>query len=492
MEQQQQQQQQRGLCSFSSSQSAGCGAGVSSGQPSMRLSINSTTGSPLELTVPWGETVEGLRTRISQNLRLHTDRIVLLHKDRHLTAGKLSDLGVTDSSKLTLVPVVEAGLVCSTAKAERTLTDMLESLTEVQINDFLSGRSPLTINLGIGAHVMYVHLQLSAQDVKELQQDLDSRAQSSNEIHTGLLTAGGMSHRSSASAWSSTNTTGSSTSLAPPALDSPDSLPSIQFSSQRPRIPSAEPTSLSSTGVPAGNCHKPYSHSVLTSHRGLSTPSLPSGCPHPSSPLQATAPVYSTCPTGSSPGPPSPAPASTFIESNVNASSTAELSKQPGAVIESFVSHSPGVFSGTFSGTLAPCSQSGISHPRRGIAIILQILNDLLKAAYHHQEAPTALPLHHCPASNLQVSPLLSADEPSKARSRPPLNQRTEHLNKAPGQSGDVTHPLHSSTEENQTLHCKLEHLQLLMHQRRLRRRTRRSSHLSQTSRPHPHRHYRP
>lgn len=29
----------------------------------------------------------------------------------------------------------------------------------------------------------------------------------------------------------------------------------------------------------------------------------------------------------------------------------AEVCKQPGAVIDSFMSHSPGVFSGTFSGT---------------------------------------------------------------------------------------------------------------------------------------------
>lgn len=32
---------------------------------------------------------------------------------RQLTAGKLLDLGVTDGSKLTLVPVIEAGLVVS-------------------------------------------------------------------------------------------------------------------------------------------------------------------------------------------------------------------------------------------------------------------------------------------------------------------------------------------------------------------------------------------
>lgn len=48
----------------------------------MRLSIISTTGSLLELTVTQGESVEGLRKLISKKLRLQTDRMVLLHKDR--------------------------------------------------------------------------------------------------------------------------------------------------------------------------------------------------------------------------------------------------------------------------------------------------------------------------------------------------------------------------------------------------------------------------
>uniref|UniRef100_A0A3Q0SK94 Midnolin n=1 Tax=Amphilophus citrinellus TaxID=61819 RepID=A0A3Q0SK94_AMPCI len=308
------QQPPRGLCSVASSQYASGGAGVSTGQPSMRVCITSTTGSPVELTVPRGETAEALKTRISQKLRLHTDRIVLLHKD---SFGK----GVTDGSKLTLVPVIEAGLLCSSGRAERTVVDVLESLSEVQISDFLSGHSPLTINLGIGAHVMCVELQLSAQD------------------HTS---------------------------------------------------PNA-PTS----------------------------PSVPYGSPHPGCPLQATAPVCSAGPISSSPAPLSPTAASTFTESIVNPSSAAELSKPPGAVIESFVRHSPGIFSGTFSGTLAPCSQSGFSHPRRGVAIILQILNDLLRAAYHHQGAPSSLHPHRCPTPH-------PAEEP--------VMQRTEHLCIPPGQ----------------------------------------------------------
>ncbi|XP_042354473.1 midnolin-like [Plectropomus leopardus] len=464
-----QQQQQRGLCSFTPGECAGCGA-VSTAQPTMRLSITSTTGSPVELTVPRGETVDGLRTHISHKLRLQTDRIVLLHRDRQLTSGKLLDLGVADGSKLTLVPAVEAGLVCSSARAERTMMDVLESLTEVQINDFLSGRSPLTINLGIGAHMMYVQLQLSAQNVAELQQHRDLRAGSSSEHQTSLPPAARTSHPDCSS-----NTTGSTISqTSTPAPESSDSTPSIELSAQRPR------TAFNST-APAAPPHQSCpSHSDVTSSPVTSTSSLPPGCPHPSCPSLAATPVCSPAPTGAIPGPWSPAPASTFKESNFHASSTAEWHKQPGAVIESFVSRSPGVFSGTFSGTLAPCSQSGISHPRRGINIILQILNDLLRAAYHHQGAQPAPPVLHCPDSNPPASPLLTAKEPCKAKSKTPVTKRAEHLRKTPGDDGE---PICSSTQENETLHCKLERLQFLMHQRRLRRRTRRNS---QT---HPYQH---
>ncbi|XP_026229487.1 midnolin-like [Anabas testudineus] len=465
-------QQQRGVCSFTPDRGVGCGAGVSTGQSAMRLSITSTTGSPVELMVPRGDTVEGLRTRIAQKLRLQTEKFVLLHNDRKLTGGRLLDFGLTDGSKVTLVPVVEAGLVCPTNRLERTVMDVLESLTEVQISDFLSGRSPLTINLGIGARVMYVQLQLSAQDVKELQQDEDVRVKSSSEHKTGPLKTGAVSLPNSALTWSSTTSPASNTST--PAPNTADSAFNLK-----------DTNSHSSTSVPAVNCHH---QSSLHPSCPLSTSSLAAGFPHPSCPVRAAAPVCSPAPTGSSTGPLSPTPASTFTESNIRAPPTAELSKQPGAVIESFVSHSPGVFSGTFSGTLAPCSQNSISHPRHGVAVILHILNDLLKAAYNHQGASPAP--QQCHSSTLErVNPLLIAESTNRARSKPLVAQREEHSNKAPG---DDSHSLHSSTEENETLHCKLEHLQFLMHQRRLRRRTRRNSRLLQTTHLYQRRHHHP
>ncbi|KAL6104438.1 uncharacterized protein ACO6RY_14173 [Pungitius sinensis] len=449
-------EQQRGLCSVT----PGCQTGVSTGQPTMRLSITSTAGSPVELTVPRGESVEGLRAHISHKLKLHTDRIILLYRDKRLTAGQLLDLGVTDGSKLTLVPAIEAGSVCSAARGERTMMDVLESLTEVQISDFLSGRSPLTINLGIGAHMMYVQLQLSAQNVEELQHHQELRAGSSGDLQTGLPTAARMSQPDF-----SNTTTGSTSQTSSRVPDSSDSTSLNKLRAERPRT-SALPDWL----CPA--------QSTRASSPVLSTPPLPSGCPQ-----TAARPVHSHAPTGSISAPPCPASISTLREGRILASSTAERSKQPGAVIESFVSPSPGAVSGTFTGTLAPCGQRGFSHPRRGISIILQIFNDLIRAAYNHQGSQP-VPPHHpdCSDSNPPAGLLLPAEEGMrKAEGQTLATQKAKPLGQTQGEESHLTC---SPTQENQTLHCKLERLQLLMNQRRLRRQTRR---YLQTSRRYRH-----
>lgn len=77
------------------------------------------------------------------------------------------------------------------------------------------------------------------------------------------------------------------------------------------------------------------------------------------------------------------------------------------------------------SGTLPSCNHGGISHPRRGIAIILQILNDLLRAACHHQEALLPPLCDDCTASKPSGNHL-TAVEPCRGRNRHPPTQSTE------------------------------------------------------------------
>ncbi|XP_075877302.1 midnolin isoform X2 [Nelusetta ayraudi] len=436
----------------------------------MRLSITSTTGSLLELTVTQGESVEELRTHISKKLRLQTDRIVLLHKDRQLTTGKLQDLGVTDGSKLILVPVIESGLVCSTTRPERNLMDVLECLSDTQISEFLSGRCPLTVKLAVGSHMMYVQLQLSAKNVSELQKNQDLRAQSNARAQTAPPTTG-INH---------------------PKINIPGAatLPASQTNGHSNSSDSSFATkcrhgSSAGTIFHAETCRHSSPHQPSPRHSTHPTfpvtANLPSASPytHPSCPLLAATPV---CTPRTMSGQQSPTPASSVEE--VQAFFPAEVCKQPGAVIDSFMSHSPGVFSGTFSGTLTPECHTGtaVRHSRRGVNIILQILGDLLRAAYN-QGGLLAHP--HCLASSTTGSLLTTVDQ-TQGKGKTPQSQLAEQNNETSGEGSAIPS---SCKQENHNLHHKLERLQLLMHQRRLHKQTRRSSRVSQISHPY-HQHH--
>lgn len=50
-------------------------------EPSMNLYIHSTTGTRFELSLPLEETVEGLKRRLSQKLKVPKERLALLHKE---------------------------------------------------------------------------------------------------------------------------------------------------------------------------------------------------------------------------------------------------------------------------------------------------------------------------------------------------------------------------------------------------------------------------
>lgn len=102
-------------------------------EPSMRVVIHTTTGAQYDLSVPVDETVEGLKRRLSQRLKVAKERLVLLHKETRLNSGKLQDHGIIEGSKLTLVPTVEAGLMSQASRPEQSVMQALESLTETQV-----------------------------------------------------------------------------------------------------------------------------------------------------------------------------------------------------------------------------------------------------------------------------------------------------------------------------------------------------------------------
>uniref|UniRef100_A0A3Q4I772 Midnolin n=1 Tax=Neolamprologus brichardi TaxID=32507 RepID=A0A3Q4I772_NEOBR len=364
-------------------------------EPSMNLYIHSTTGTRFELSLPLEETVEGLKRRLSQRLKVPKERLALLHKETRLSSGKLQDLGISDGSKLTLVPTVEAGLMSQASRPEQSVMQALESLTETQVSDFLSGRSPLTLALRVGDHMMFVQLQLAAQQSGGPQLQ-----------HRHLITRGN--------------------------------------SEGQPRVP--------------------HTHPIPFFSPALHTPPVPSS--HP--PYSSTA----NCSTNSS----------------NSGTSSSPRSRKPGAIIESFVNHAPGVFSGTFSGTLHPNCQDSNGRPRRDIGTILQILNDLLSATRHYQGMPPSLTqLRYQTQCGSPTSPSpspppsppvagmtgLSAKATSVPASSPPpalhpLVQCESQIRmcKPPGDRIRQT--------ENRATRCKVERLQLLMQQKRLRRKARR------------------
>ncbi|XP_012677330.1 midnolin [Clupea harengus] len=472
-------------------------------EPSMNLYIHSTTGTRFELSLPLEETVEGLKRRLSQRLKVPKERLALLHKETRLSTGKLQDLGITDGSKLTLVPTVEAGLMSQASRPEQSVMQALESLTETQVSDFLSGRSPLTLALRVGDHMMFVQLQLAAQH--SAGQQLQHRHLISRN---GPDATAGPSLGASGTSSSSSNSSSSGiprTSHHPhphphphahphahahspllhshPAPPSPPAFtPSTSMQSPVASMyPHTHPASTGHCSPQAQARSSPLPPSLLRSHQAATAcSSTPSPTPSTTLPSPAAPCPEANC-TAKSPSPSSSSP------SPSSSSTPSSRSRKPGAIIESFVNHAPGVFSGTFSGTLHPNCQDSTGRPRRDIGTILQILNDLLSATRHYQGMPPSLTQlryqTQCGPSSPSPSPPPS---PPAATLAPGLSTTS-----VPSSTRASLHPLvqcqsqvrmcKSTGErirqtENRATRCKVERLQLLMQQKRLRRKARRDS----------------
>ncbi|XP_078412073.1 midnolin [Cetorhinus maximus] len=400
-------------------------------EPSMRVVINTTTGAQYDLSVPVDETVEGLKRRLSQRLKVAKERLVLLHKETRLNSGKLQDHGIAEGSKLTLVPTVEAGLMSQASRPEQSVMQALESLTETQVNDFLSGRSPLTLALRVGDHMMFVQLQLAAQQAgSQLQHRhvIASRESSGGAAAPSFANAQGL-HRQTVGASNCNHISACQQAMASPG----PAAATTCFSTARP------------PSVTAGSFRSHGASTSTTSHN-----------------IAASSCTEGDCSTRSS----SP--------------TTSSKSRKPGAIIESFVNHAPGVFSGTFSGTLHPNCQDSTGRPRRDITTILQILNDLLSATRHYQGMPQSLTQLRCQTQCAPSTPSPSPPSPgcsNKTTSEDTMQQPLHSLVQCQSQirmcksSGDRLRQT-----ENRATRCKVERLQLLMQQKRMRRKARRDA----------------
>ncbi|XP_018784778.1 PREDICTED: probable RNA methyltransferase bin3 [Bactrocera latifrons] len=127
--------------------------------PHINLNINTTTGGNFGVTVDPQISVENLKKIISKKLKVAKDRICLLHREKELQDGTLKDNNLMDGSRIILIPNVETGLLAQ--RPENTVMQALESLNDSQVNDFLSGKTPLNLSMRLGDHMMLIQLQLS-------------------------------------------------------------------------------------------------------------------------------------------------------------------------------------------------------------------------------------------------------------------------------------------------------------------------------------------
>ncbi|XP_065155644.1 midnolin homolog isoform X3 [Atheta coriaria] len=123
------------------------------------IHISPTTGGDFYLQVEPDTTVDNLKKLVSKRLKVPRDRLCLLFRDKQLQDGNLVQHGVSDGSKVTLLPNVETGLV--TQRPEVGIMQALESLNDTQVNEFLCGKAPLNLSMRLGDHMMLIQLQLS-------------------------------------------------------------------------------------------------------------------------------------------------------------------------------------------------------------------------------------------------------------------------------------------------------------------------------------------
>lgn len=150
--------------------------------PPINLNITTTTGGSFTVLVDAQNSVENLKKIIAKKLKVAKDRICLLHRERELHVGTLKDNGLADGSKIILIPNVETGLLAQ--RPENTVMQALESLNDAQVNDFLSGKTPLNLSMRLGDHMMLIQLQLSTVNPSS-PSHTNSRSRSSQRSSSG-------------------------------------------------------------------------------------------------------------------------------------------------------------------------------------------------------------------------------------------------------------------------------------------------------------------
>ncbi|RUS89416.1 hypothetical protein EGW08_002789 [Elysia chlorotica] len=408
----------------------------------IRLFVCPTTGGRMEISVSPRETVFGLKAALARKLRVAPSKISLIYKDKVLKDGCIQDHNILDDSQVTLLPNMESGL--SINRSDRSIIQALENLTETQVNDFLSGRSPLMLAIRMGENMVFVQLQLS------MLHPAPQRAS---------VNPGG-------------NPSASSTPVAtapPPSMGAAAASSSFgqQHLEQRPHQPPPAVTFNSTSAFAEAtrclsqrlnrlhelNCSgQRASRTVSSSYSRLQPPTQGLDTP-PTSPAPPTSsPSHTPCQQArhhahqaSTAFPLPPPPVST--EAAHSSGTTTALSSipvsaapaalspppSPGAIIDTMRSLGRGIYSGTFQGTLDPSLQDGQGRPRRSVNTILHILNDLLVAAPPQGQPQSQTQTQGQPQSQTQTQGQPQSQTQTQGQAQAPAPGSTVTASKAAG-----------------------------------------------------------
>lgn len=431
------------------------------------LNFKLLTGGTFTVSVDNDISVDLLKKIVSKKLKISKERICLMNSERELHDGTLKENGIVNGSKIIVTPNVETGLA---QRTENTVMQALESLNDAQVNDFLSGKSPLNLSVRLGDHMMLIQLQLSTLSPSQqnsLKQKVANAAALKQEAATRSIIncdsknvpqATGSQKRSidaeeemgpqrqrmktedeearspikSLSSMVSTPLTTTVQNMnqqnnkfwVPPLDPISANLTSClckrlnincnnNCGEQRPEPRNDEPCCSynpkpdvaatrpipfhqrpssgivikpkTSTAVAAEECSKPAeptadqvlntdnpalaeaSRNLTQTLRKLSKRVFTSKTHM----LEASTPTTSTSSSSAAPQ---------SSSRNTTSNNTQSAAGSSGAVIESMKHHGKGIYSGTFSGTLNPALQDKNGRPKRDISTIIHILNDLLSA----------------------------------------------------------------------------------------------------------------
>lgn len=421
----------------------------------------------MKLQVLPSSKVSTLKGVISNRIKLARDKIVLLQRNRQLTEGTLEENHVTDGARLMLVPCVEAGLLAS--RPEHSVLKALNTLTDTQVDNVLTGRVPLNLTMRFGGHMMFIQLQL-ATGAPPPPQPTSTHVFPPTPPSTPTSVV-------SPSAFPMPTT--------PPA--SPDRT--LKGEPQWPQVSqTSSPAGTSNRGAPVWTQPSPSSQpgsgpavtgapsasssNVSTSHSSsLAAQELALASRHLTQTLKQ---LSSVAMGAASAAAAAAATRATPVNTPEKCQNHHCPRQQNGAVIESLYHHGKGIYSGTFVGTLSPSLQDMDGRPRPNISTIVHILNDLLGASLQCQSSSsssssspsssassTAATSHSGSVSTCNCT---SDTHPVPLASPTPLQPQSAHT---------VNVDADRQTE-NQAIRGKMEQLQNLLEERRQRRKARR------------------